>query len=152
MYVHDICICLCVFSVYKHVCVSPYVYMYVFVCVHECAYLFTCSCLLCVQVCMCICVCVCDCENIHLQCVSVCVHSPCSLQSTTVLVVTREWQQGEGERQGGEGRKRWWDVGLGCGRDGWGGSAAEATEAQAGMLPRQVANILLYLLYFILLL
>ena len=73
MYVHDICICLCVFSVYKHVCVSPYVYMYVFVCVHECAYLFTCSCLLCVQVCMCICVCTCDCENIHLQCVSVCV-------------------------------------------------------------------------------
>ena len=51
----------------------------------------------------------------------------------------------------GEGRKRWWDLGLGRGRGGWGGSAAEATEAQAGMLPRQVANVLLYLLYFILL-
>lgn len=149
MYVHDICICLCVFSVYKHVCVSAYVYMYVLVCVH----LFTCSCLLCVQVCVCIWwVCACDCESVHLQCVSVCVHSPCSLQSTTVLVVTREWQEGEGERQGGEGRKRWWNVGLRHGGDGWGGSAAEATEAQPGMLPRQVANILLYLRYFILLL
>ena len=58
----------------------------------------------------------------------------------------------ERERDGGEGRKRWWDLGLGRGRGGWGGSAAEATEVQAGMLPRQVANVLLYLLYFILLL
>ena len=56
MCVHGVCICLCVFSVYKHVCVSTYVYMCVFVCMRECAYVFICSCVFSVQVCMCVCV------------------------------------------------------------------------------------------------
>ena len=57
------------------------------------------------------------------------MQSPCSLQSTRILVVMRDWQEGEGKRRGGEGRKRWWDLGLGRDRDGWGGSAFEAIEA-----------------------
>ena len=153
------CICMCMIYVYAcvySVCTSMYVWVHMCICMYLCVCMNVRICLhahvCCVYKCACVYVYARVTVRASICSVWVCVHSPCSLQSTTVLVVTREWQQGEGERQGGEGRKRWWDVGLGCGRDGWGGSAAEATEAQAGMLPRQVANILLYLLYFILLL
>ena len=64
-----------------------------------CMFVYMLVCVPCVQVCMC--VCACSCESILLPCVSMCVNSPCGLQSTRVLVVTQEWQEGEGERRRG---------------------------------------------------